>query len=294
MKNKKEQHTKSLKDYIDKLTTPIFEEVLQEDLSNSMTTTKKTFSYFWRPHNFRRKISVKEKDNSIYTRIKGTISKLHMELNINPHTKLISIKKFKPNITIQYGRNTLTAIHCQDIINGEKQGWLIERNSINEINDRINEIKEEIEKRLDNALKEFSHQFTLSLPFEKPVWSRYEDFLKGEEYIDKIPRECIIHDTFFKKVYGKGIEFKKVSQEEPTVHLKNYIKNRAIEDIAPEIANTLSQLSLRFDGMGNRVIDMMNNRIEVDNELAINIKTHNKVFKKLDNLLSQKDLRKWL
>jgi len=294
MKKEKEMCNKSIKDYIDKVTTPIFEEALQEGLPNSMTTTKKTFSYFWRPHNFRRKISIKEKTNSISTRIKGTISKLPMELNINPHTKLISIKKFKPNITIQYGRNTLTAIYCQDIINGEKRGWLIERDTINEINARIDEIKQNIEKKLDNALKSFSRKFDLSIPFKKPTWSRYEDFIKGEEYIDKIPRECIIHDTFFKKVYGKGIEFKKVAQEEPTVHLKNYIKNRAIEDIAPEIANSLNQLCLRFDNMGNRIIDMMNTRREVDTELAINIKTHNKVFEKLDKLLSQKDLRKWL
>ncbi|KKN58837.1 hypothetical protein LCGC14_0548430 [marine sediment metagenome] len=294
MKKEKEAYNKTVKDYIDKLSTPIFEKVLQEDLSNSMTTTKKTFCYFWRPNNFRRQIPVKEKTNSTSTRIKGTISKLPMELNINDHTKLISIKNFKPNITIQYGRTTLTAIYSQSIIAGEKEIFRIERNSINEINARIDEIKQNIQKKVDSALKEFSHQFDLSIPFKKPVWSRYEDFLKGEEFIDKIPRECIIHDTFFKKVYGKGIEFKKAGTEEPTVHLKNYIKNRAIEDIAPEIAASLNQLSLRFNTIGDRIIDMMNNRLKVDTELLINIRTHNKVFKKLDNLLSQKDLRKWL
>ncbi len=39
---------------------------------------------------------------------------------------------------------------------------------------------------------------------------------------------------------------------------------------------------------------MMDNRRKVDDELLINIKTHNKVFKKLDNLLSQTDIRKWI
>lgn len=285
----------SLKDYIDRVTTPIFEEALQEDLSNSMTTTKKTFSYFWRPHNFRREIEVKIKTNSTSTRIRGTISKLPMELNINSHTKLISIKNFKPNITIQYGKKKLTAIYSQNIINGEKETYQIERNTIQEIEARINEIKQNIEKKLDNALNRFSIKFGLSIPFKKPVWSRYEDFLKGEDYIDKIPRECIIHDTFFKKVYGKGIEFKNTTKdEEPTIHLKNYIKNRAIEDIAPEIAASINGLGSRFDCLGNKILDMMEMRMKVDKELAINIRTHNKVFKKLDNLLSQKDLRKWL
>ena len=294
MKQEKEKHTKNLKDYIDKVTTPIFEEVLQEDLSNSMTTTKKTFSYFWRPHNFRRKISVKEKDNSISTRIQGTISKLPMELNINPHTKLISIKKFKPNITIQYGRNTLTAIYCQDIISGEKQGWLIERYTIPEITHRIGEIKQDIEKKLDSSLKEFSRKFSLSLPFEKPVWSRYEDFLKGEEYIDKIPRECIIHDTFFKKVYGKGIEFKNVSKEEPTIHLKNYIKNRAIEDIAPEIATSI-------DNLGNQLIPTIRSldksiQMEIHNKkihLGV-LNSMDKTLKDIRESLPKRGLLKWL
>ncbi len=298
MKNKKEKHTKNLKDYIDKLTTPIFAKALgvsKEDLSNSMTTTKKTFSYFFRPNNYRRQIPVKEKTNSTLQEIKDTISPLPMELNINSHTKMISIKGFKPNITIQYGRTTLTAIYSQTIIAGEKEIFRIERNSISEINARINEIKQNIEKRVDNALKEFSSKFNLSLPFKKPIWSRYEDFIKGEEHIDKIPQECIIHDTFFKKVYGKGIEFKKAGLEEPTVHLKNYIKNRAIEDIAPEIANAITEVYTKFGSfitgmtpvlqqINNQSMEMLKLRRDITK-----IQRHRKPKKSMN-----KDIRKWL
>ncbi len=295
MRNKKEVCDKRLKDYIDKVTTPIFEKVLQEDLSNSMTTPKKTFCYFFRPNNYRRQIPVKEKTNSTLQEIKGTISPLPMELNINPHTKIISIKGFKPNITIQYGRTTLTAIYSQTIIAGEKEIFRIERNSISEINARINEIKQNIEKRVDNALKEFSRKFSLSLPFVKPIWSRYEDFLKGEEYIDKIPRECIIHDTFFKKVYGKGIEFKKAGPEEPVTHLKNYIKNRAIEDIAPEIANAITEVYTKFGsfitGM-TPVLQQINNQnveiLKLRRDMT-KVQRHRKPKKSMN-----KDIRKWL
>ncbi len=298
MKNKKEGSNKSIKDYIDKLTTPIFEKVLQEDISISMTTPtpykSNPFRYLVRFNNLRRQIQVKEKTNSTSTRIQGAIRKLPMELNINPRTKLISIKNYNKGITIQYGKNTLTAIYACPLINGHKQTRLIERPTIDGINAKMDEIKQDIQKRLDISLKEFSHQFALSLPFKKPIWSRHEIWIKGDEFIDKIPRETIIHDTVGKKVYAEGWEFIGGKDKEPTATIKNYIKNRAIEDIAPEIAASLNQLCLRFDTMGNRIVDMMNNRIQVDNELAINIKTHNKVFKKLDNLLSQKDLRKWL
>jgi len=293
----KEKKGDVLKEHIDNITTPIFLTKLgspQADLSNSMTTTKKSFSYFFRPNNYRRQIMVKEKTNSTLQEIRGAISILPMELNINTHTKLISIKNYKPNITIQYGKNILTAIYSQTIIAGEKEIFRIERNSIGEVQDRINEIKQDIEKRVDNALKEFSHKFNLSMPFKNPVWSRYEDFIKGEEFIDKIPRECIIHDTFFKKVYGKGIEFKKSELEEPTIHLKNYIKNRAIEDIAPEISGSINSL-------GSTLEKFTNDLTPVINDLAVNMKTHisvlkgiDKSFKKFNNLLTQKDLRKWL
>ena len=98
-----------------------------------------------------------------------------------------------------------------------------------------------------SALRAFSKQFKLNIPYNRAIWSRYEEFTKGEEFIDSIPQEVIIHDTFFKKVYKKGIEFKNTKKgESPGVHIKNYIKNRAIEDIAPEIARAIeSQNPLR-------------------------------------------------
>lgn len=293
MEDKKEVYDKRIIDYIEKITTPIFAKTLdipQEEVSNSMTTSKKPFKIFFRPNNWRRQIEVKEKTNSIINYLR----EVNPTININSHTKLISIKNYKPNITIQYGKNTLTAIYSCPIISGEKQGWEIERDTIQEVQARVDEIKEDIEKRLDNTLNEFSRKFKINLPFKKVIWSRHEDFIKGETYIDNLPRDCIIHDTIGKKVYGEGWEFIGGKGKEPTVYLKTYLKNRAVEDIAPEIAESLNQLNLRFDTIGNRIIDMMNVRVKVDKELAINIRTHNKVFKKLDKLLSQKPLLKWL
>lgn len=305
MKKEQEAYNKKISDYITKITTPIFAKKLgvpQEELSNSITTTKKPFKYFFRPNNWRRQIEVKEKTNSTINHLK----KVNPAIKPNPHTKLISLKE--GNIIIQYGKKTLTAIYSCPVIRGVKQGWTIERDTQKEAFARMDKIKEKIRNELDNTLNKFSKQFDILLPFKQPIWGRHEDFIKGESYIDRIPKECQFVDTVCKKVYPEvGIEFVGGKGEEPTLKTKTYLKNRAIEDIAPDIAASLNQLNSRFDTMGNKIMDMMDNRMKVDKELAINIKTHNKVFKKLDNLLTttklrkkykgkslDKDLRKWL
>lgn len=208
-----------------------------EELSwNSMTTMPHTFKIVWRPHNYRRKIEVKLKDNHTIKKIDFIIP----NSNIDSHTKLVSIKNYKPNITIQYGKNHLTAIYSQNIILGHKETFLIESDTIEGIEERIDEKKDNIQDKLDSALYSFSRQFCISLPFKHPVWDRHEDFVKGEEFIDLIPRETIIHDTYFKKVYGKGIEFKNSEKNKmPTAELKNYIKVRAIEKVDKLIADEL-------------------------------------------------------
>jgi len=212
-----------------------------ETLSNSMTTTqntKKTFSIIWRPNNYRRQIKVKTKTNSALKNIQTTIT----HYSYCKHTKMLSIKGYKPNITLQYGKDTLTAIYSQNKIGGVKEHYLIETNDYNYLQQAIDNKKQEIEDKIDKTLLEFSRQFKIKLPLEKPIWKRYEDFIKGEEYIDSIPKEVIIHDTHFKKVYGQGIEFMG-NDKAPTVKMKNHLRNSAINNIAPEIAEELEKLS---------------------------------------------------
>lgn len=286
-------HNKNIGDYIDKITTPIFNKVPQEGPSNSMTTSKTPHCFIFRPNNYRRQIEVKEKDNSTSIRIRGAIRKFPMELNINEHTKIISIKNYEPNITIQYGKKTLTAIYSCPRINGNKQVYQIERDTTEEIDKRINEIKEDIKKRLDSSLKKFSRQFNLSLPFMKPSWSRHEDFIKGEEFIDQIPRETIIHDTVFKKVYGEGVEFIGGKKEEPTAHFKTYIKNRAIEDIAPKIAEAITDMYTKFGPVLTGTMTTLQQLTNINIEVTKLRRDVNRIQKKRDIPIVNKDLRKW-
>ena len=304
MENKKDK----TQAFIDKTVEPIFNKVAREATSNSMTTKKPTFSIMWRPNNYRRQITVKTKDNSIIQKIQTAIN--HYP---NPHTKIISVRGYLHNqITLQYAKNTLTGIFSQNKIGNVKEIYHIEANSITDLNERIDQKSKEIQKNIDNSINKFIEQFDIRIPGAEAKWSRYEDFVKGEEYIDKIPSEVIIHDTYFKKVYGKGIEFIKKGVK-PTVSLKTYIKNRAIEDISPEIATELSNTQQMVQGvldMNFSTSKLVNQHVRLSlkeastlNEFHKDIRVHNKVlkginqsFRKFNKLLTekQKKLGDWL
>ncbi len=288
MKQEKEKHTKRLKDYVDKLTSPIFAKALgvpKEDISNSITTPKKTYKIFFRPNNWRLQIEVKEKTNSTINYLRKTFP----TINFNEHNKLISLRE--GNIVIQYGKKTLSAIYSCPVIRGVKQGWTIERDTIPLITHRIDEIKEKIEKALYDTLKVFSRKFKVFLPFKRTIWGRHEDFIKGESYIDKIPRESQFIDTVVKKVYAEpGVEFIGGKGEEPTLKTKTYLKTRAIEDIAPEIADSINKFGAMLTGNLNLISQLANINVEVTKlrKDVTRIQRHKK------GPTNNKDLRKWL
>lgn len=221
------------------LTTKLQRELLkidttfpQEGITNSMAITNLPLTILWRPNNYRRQIKVKTSTNSTIKNIKSAIGAIPSK-----HNRLIFIKTY-PGVTLQLGKNSLTAIHSQNIIGGVKEVYLL-KGTITNINKKLDKKAKEIKNKLDAALKIFSYRFKINLPSERPQWQRFEDWIKGEEFIDSIPKEVIIHDTVFKKVYGEGIEFK---GKTPVVNIKTYIKNRAIEEIAPKIALELKKI----------------------------------------------------
>ena len=276
---KKEQ---SIKKHIEKIVNPIFQAALpKETLSNSMTTTK-PIKIFFRPNNYRRKIAVKEKTDSTISFIKKTLG-LSKNFKYTDHTKMISVKNYM-GITIQYGKNHITGIFSQNVIHGHKEIYLIEAHSKTDIETRIRAIRGEIRRKIDISIFHFIKSFNLHLKGvtrQKPIWDRYEDFIKGEEYIDKIPRDVIIHDTFFKKVYGKGIEFKQTDKKEaPGVHLKNYIVNQSIKDREPLIAKEINNIFLTIAP----TLTELNSSIQLE---ITNKKLHLGVLKDMSKTLKQ-------
>jgi hypothetical protein len=243
----------SIRDHIKKLTNPIFEAALKEKIPDSMTTIQPSFRYLWRPHNYRRQIRVREWFDSGYDALMSAInssyfnpSGVKIAFNYNSRLKTLSIHGLYSNITLQLGRNTLVGIWKQNIVSGEKETYLLESKSFQDIEDWLYNKKKVIMDRLDLALRDFATKSSLLQPGEQPVWGRYEDWIKGDDYIDKIPRECIIHDTVFKKVYEEGVEFKGGKGDNPVVHMKNYIKNRSLEDFSPLLIKELEEIKLRL------------------------------------------------
>ena len=128
----------------------------------------------------------------------------HVEISSK---KVVTIKNYMPNITVQYGRNKLIGIYSQPRVDGRKTVYLIEASSVGDLDRRISEKVDDIRKSIDVALDNFMKRFKVRIRFEKPFWMRYEDWIKGEEFVDSLPADLIIHDTVFKKVYSEGVEF---------------------------------------------------------------------------------------
>ena len=289
----------TLKKHIDKLVKPIFDKALKEKKRGSMTTIKPIHKIFFRPNNWRLKQQIKTRDNSTMQKIAkaiGTTIK-QKDFTFSDHTKLAFIKKYN-GLTIQLGKNTITAIYSQKIIKGIKQIYFIQAHSNDELEERIDQIKDDIKQKMIDSLRIFCKEFRIDT-IGNPTWDRYEDFIKGEDFIDRIPVKTIIHDTYFKKVYGQGIEYKQTERkEEPTVHLKNYIVNQSIKRHSPEIANSIAVL-------GNALLNELNPSIK---QLSENMNTHvsimkridkgigkfNKTVDRLNNRLSQKKLNEYL
>lgn len=76
----------------------------------------------------------------------------------------------------------------------------------------------------------------LPLDYGSRVWIRHEDDIHGDEFIDGLPQELFLNDTYFKKVYPRGVEFKSPA------YLKNYISNRSLEKFSPEIVIALERI----------------------------------------------------
>lgn len=181
--------------------------------------------------------------NSAKNHVMTTIPKV----TTGKHNNLVFIRDYAQHITLQVGKHSLTAIYKQNIIGGHKETFLIEADTMQQMEERIDNYKNIAQERMDEAMVRFAKQFRLYLPFEKITWQRAENWIKGDEYVDKIPKEVIIHDTVFKKVYGEGIEILTGKGQDATATTKQFFKNRCIEDFSPQIAEAIKDIVQTFE-----------------------------------------------
>jgi hypothetical protein len=238
-------------------------EISKNDFSNSMTIGSTTKRQIWRPNNYRRQIEIKHPINLTRVLLRGTIGStswlqnqgifpVETKIHQSEHTKLITIEKFK-NCIIQIGKTKITAIHPQNVINGKKETFLLEGETLEEIKKWIFDKKQAIQKELDEALFVFCDLHNLQIK-NKPKWSRYEDFLRGDDYLDKIPKDTIIHARIGKKVYDEGWEWHNSGDnEEPTERMVTYIENQSLTKNMPIIEKRFKEIEAKIDSFETKI-----------------------------------------
>lgn len=250
---------------IDQIKEEVKRQAALEESFNSMAIPSPIFKLAFRFNNYRRQVKVKTKTSKEISAIKGAIDSTN-KLQISKHTKIITVKDYHRQIMLQYGKNFLTGIFCQNIINGNKETWSVEGYTVKQIHHWLDVKTKEIQQRIDNALYDFIRQFNLKIRFENPRWQRKELEIKGDKFIDSLPRECIVHCKVGKKVYDSGFEFN------DELYASNYIESRAIEKVSPDIVRELNKIHNKLERSDYQVIkDAINECKDIEEMLKDSI-----------------------
>lgn len=246
----------------------------KEHRKGSMVGLKRVL---WRPNNYRRGLIVKlikgvDVESSLRSRPGGSF--FPVEISFSPSNKLYFVK-FSSNIKVMVAPTRIMGIWSQNKIGKVKETFLIERVSEQELERVIDEKKRSIRDELDSAMGFVCKCLDVAFSSKDCYWVRHEDWIKGEEFVDSLPREVIIHDTVFKKVYGDGLEFVGNKGVEPGVRIKNYLKNRALEDFSPEIVGALNAMAVSLK-------DFVDGFSPVLAEFASDVRVHNRVLKSIE------------
>lgn len=209
------------------------------NVDNSMSTTSDELVYGWRPNNYRRRIRIKRLSNSAIEKLLSTIPTASQ----SPHSKIISIKDYFLNVTVQIFKDNIVFIWKQDKVKGVKKWYSISGSSVGDVESKLSVLKAQIIEHLDGAANSFSSLHGV-VYLGVPVWLGHEDGLKGDEFLDSLPRDLIIHAENFKKVYADEVEFVGKTNSDPTAKVVRYINNRVVERFAPEIAREINLVAL--------------------------------------------------
>lgn len=221
--------------------------------TNSMTTTPPTILY--RPNNYRRALQAVYSRDSTLQKLRGTIG----TINVCEHTGLISFS-YK-GVTFQLGKNKLMGIYSQSTISKKKMTYKVDADTEEEQCNIISKKVEEIRKEIDDRLGEVCSLLSITICSEIE-WVRYEDWGRGIEIIDKIPKDTIIHCKHWKKVYPEGIELLKAGKDDktpPGVKLNNMIENYALNRHTPQLAKELVDIKSTMVIMSDHMLNQSEN-----------------------------------
>ena len=279
MNKEKKVCDKSLKDYIEKITTPIFNKVLQETKFNhSMVGLKKKYNKkvvtpsLYNPHNYRlylkfTKEKFRPKEGMVGVWF-GKLKNYGKEFTALGEGIRVTVKKVQVEVI-----NKLS----------EEEWFYINRAKAKE---EIAAILNKIDNKCITSLKKFievyggNSDFKIIKAENRPnlnLFTKSDNKVMQEPFIDTLSPNTTFDTPIVKKVYKKlNVEFK-----EP-IYAATYLENSALHEFAPEIADSINNL-------GNQLIPTIRSldksiKLEITNK-----KLHQKVLNSMDKTL--KDIR---
>lgn len=200
-----------------------------ECMSPTASSGKVTF----RPNNYRRRIVC----HDLQKDLGGVTPDLSRYISYGKRNGHRFIKGLYPRVTVQIGKRTITAIYDQHDEKGIKEEFEVSRSG------GVSEKSAEIIRMLDGVLADVVKRIG-AMGAGEPTTSWYEDGLKGERFIDSLPRDLILQAMPVTKLYGEGVEFK--GKEEAAVFAERYLRNASLLEFAPEIAREIRALGDRL------------------------------------------------
>jgi len=218
-----------------------FKDSSKRNFFSSMTTSGAVFERLWRPHNFRRQVKIFPFEKVVKTttlKEKGFVVDTTIPYKMSLHTGIVDIR-FSDNISIQVKRETVTGVWEQNVVGGEKETVLLCGNSKREILAKVSFHEKKVFSLLDSAISFVAERFGLHI-VGGFVTERKEEWSRSKHFIDNLPKDCIVHEEDWKKVYDVGVEVitKKVDAED-VFKFQKLISNEILLDFAPLISNEL-------------------------------------------------------
>lgn len=210
----------------------------QEAFSDSRTIG----GFFWCPHNYRLKVPFSGFLDFDSTPICNTGSLSRFPVH-RSRKKIISIK-VNSFITVQIFKSCAMIIYSERSKGGAKLWRKVSITSLEGFNSLWDAEQVNISQECFNALKGL--ELPLNFNFEGALFMRHEDAVKGESFLDSIPKDQVIEDTTFKKVYKDEVEFKN------PFFLKNYINSRVTETLG-DYEPRIKALEIAQENKGGQV-----------------------------------------
>lgn len=243
----REEYNKAFREHVKRLTTPIFQKVLHETRNNHMSgrgsglVAKKVVLF--RPHNYRLFFDfsplgfVPPSRNGVIEPV-GGVGSGYKHIVSSIEYKAINSGK-DHSFTNYYGCRIVVRKKTIELnpVKWTEKTHSIKLTTPEDINEQVEHICGELTKHCLDTLKCFVEDFGGSTSFTI-INSQEELKISREEKIDLIPRRLKFHADLVKKVYDEqNVEFK------DPLSAVHYLQNRAIENVAPEIATAINGLA---------------------------------------------------